>query len=85
MTDSVSRRTNYVVVGREPGTKLEEARRLGVRTLGERQFMAILEEASEPLVSAAPRPAYGPPGARQSTRRKETRYLASADGTATSK
>jgi DNA ligase (NAD+) len=33
VTDSVSRRTDYLVVGNAPGSKLEAARRLGVATL----------------------------------------------------
>jgi DNA ligase (NAD+) len=39
---SVSRRTDYVVVGESPGEKLQAARRLGVPTLGEREFLAML-------------------------------------------
>ena len=43
VTSSVSRNTNYVVVGKDPGSKSEEAERLGVRTLNERQFQALLQ------------------------------------------
>jgi len=43
VTSSVSRNTDYVVVGKDPGSKSEEAERLGIRTLNERQFQALLQ------------------------------------------
>jgi DNA ligase (NAD+) len=42
VVDTVSRRTDYVVVGEAPGRKLEEARRLGVRTLDEAGLEVLL-------------------------------------------
>ena len=39
---SVSRRTDYVVVGERPGDKLAAAPRLGIPTLGEREFRAMV-------------------------------------------
>ena len=39
---SVSKKTGFVVVGRDPGTKLDKARELGVAILDERQFRAML-------------------------------------------
>jgi DNA ligase (NAD+) len=42
VTGSVSRLTDYVVVGDRPGEKLEAARRLGVPTLREREFLALV-------------------------------------------
>jgi DNA ligase (NAD+) len=39
---SVSRTTDYVVVGERPGEKLDAAKRLGVPTLAEREFLALV-------------------------------------------
>ncbi len=39
---SVSKKTDYVVVGENAGTKAEKAEQLGVRTLDEAQFTALL-------------------------------------------
>jgi DNA ligase (NAD+) len=45
VTSSVSKHTDYVVVGVEPGSKLDDAKRLGVTTLAEPDFLALLEQA----------------------------------------
>jgi DNA ligase (NAD+) len=45
VTSSVSKHTDYVVVGIEPGSKLEDAKRMGVVTLAESDFLALLGEA----------------------------------------
>ena len=45
VTGSVSPRTDYVVVGERPGAKLEAARRLGIPTLGEREFLAMVRSS----------------------------------------
>ena len=42
VTGSVSGKTDYVVVGADAGSKLEKARKLGVQTLDEDSFLALL-------------------------------------------
>jgi DNA ligase (NAD+) len=39
---SVSKKTDYVVVGEEPGSKADKAAELGVATLDERQFLELI-------------------------------------------
>jgi DNA ligase (NAD+) len=43
-TSSVSGETDYVVVGEGPGSKLDEARKKGVRTIGEKEFRKLVRE-----------------------------------------
>jgi DNA ligase (NAD+) len=47
VTGSVSAKTDYVVVGADPGSKAEKAAKLGVNTLNEAQFSDILKAKSE--------------------------------------
>jgi len=41
---SVGRDTDFLVVGKAPGSKLEKARALGIPTLSERQFLALARD-----------------------------------------
>ena len=43
IAESISKRTNYLVVGKAPGSKLTKARKLGVKTIHEKEFLTILE------------------------------------------
>jgi DNA ligase (NAD+) len=42
--NSLSKQTDYLVIGKEPGSKLEKAKELGVKTIGEKEFLALLSE-----------------------------------------
>lgn len=39
---SVSKKTDFVVVGENPGSKAEKAKKLGVKTLSEKEFLSML-------------------------------------------
>ncbi len=41
--DNITRKTRYLVVGADPGSKLERARELGVTPLAETEFLRLLE------------------------------------------
>ncbi len=43
ISNSVSKRTNYVVLGEKPGLKLEKAEKLGVKIIGEKEFLSLLD------------------------------------------
>jgi DNA ligase (NAD+) len=42
VSSSVSKKTSYVVVGRDPGSKLDQARTLGVTILTEQEFTSLI-------------------------------------------
>ncbi|RMD69740.1 MAG: NAD-dependent DNA ligase LigA [Gammaproteobacteria bacterium] len=46
VSESVSKKTDYVVVGKNPGSKLERARALGIPTLDEEAFLKLLADLS---------------------------------------
>jgi DNA ligase (NAD+) len=41
VSSSVSQKTDYVVVGKDPGSKYDKAKQLGVRVVGEKEFIKI--------------------------------------------
>jgi DNA ligase (NAD+) len=42
-SESVSSKTDYVVVGSEPGSKADKAKKLGVKILGEKEFLDLIK------------------------------------------
>jgi DNA ligase (NAD+) len=44
VSSSVSKKTSYLVAGRDPGSKLDQARTLGVTILTEQEFAALIGE-----------------------------------------
>jgi DNA ligase (NAD+) len=44
ITDSISRKTDFLVVGADAGSKLEKARKLEISQLTEAQLLAMLTE-----------------------------------------
>jgi DNA ligase (NAD+) len=48
VSSSVSKKTTYVVVGSEAGSKLEQARKLGVQILDEEEFKNLINTSEKP-------------------------------------
>ena len=49
VASSVSKKVNYVVVGEKPGSKLEKAKRLGVKIINEEEFLKLVGRQREEL------------------------------------
>ncbi|MDP4007153.1 MAG: NAD-dependent DNA ligase LigA [bacterium] len=43
VSESVSKKTDYVIVGENPGSKLQDAKKLGVKILSEQEFLHLLK------------------------------------------
>jgi DNA ligase (NAD+) len=43
VSESVSRKTDYLIVGKEPGSKFEKAKKLGIKTIEEKEFLQLLD------------------------------------------
>jgi DNA ligase (NAD+) len=46
VSGSVSKKTQYLVTGADPGSKLRKAQELGVKVLDEEAFLALLAKQS---------------------------------------
>ncbi|HEY9600846.1 MAG TPA: BRCT domain-containing protein [Allocoleopsis sp.] len=46
VTNSVSKKTDYLVVGDDAGSKLEKAQELGITQLSESQLLELLEDSN---------------------------------------
>jgi DNA ligase (NAD+) len=44
VSESISAGTNYLVVGDKPGSKLDKAKKLGVRVLNEAEFKSMVNQ-----------------------------------------
>ena len=58
VSSSVSKKTHFVLVGENPGSKADDARELGIPQLSEQEFLKLLATAPE---APAPKPASAQP------------------------
>jgi len=42
-SSSISKKTDFLVLGKDPGSKLEKARKLGVKIIYEEEFKKLIE------------------------------------------
>jgi DNA ligase (NAD+) len=47
VSSAVSKKTDYVVAGTDPGSKLDQAQKLGVTVLEEKAFLDLIEGQKE--------------------------------------
>ena len=47
VTNSVSKRTDYIIAGKKAGKKIEKADKLGVKIISEEDWLKMLEESSD--------------------------------------
>jgi DNA ligase (NAD+) len=45
----VTKKTSYLVVGADPGAKLAKAKKLGIKELGETEFLGLLNQHTSPF------------------------------------
>lgn len=44
VSSSVSKKTDFVLAGKEPGSKLDKANQLGVKVISEKQFLEMIDK-----------------------------------------
>jgi DNA ligase (NAD+) len=42
ISETVSKKTNFLIVGKEPGSKLRKAKELGIKIIKEKKFLKIV-------------------------------------------
>jgi len=47
VTNSVSKNTDYLLVGKKPGSKLSKAQELGVKIISEEDFMEMIKNQNQ--------------------------------------
>jgi DNA ligase (NAD+) len=46
-SNSVSKKTDFVLTGKEPGSKIDKAQKLGVKIIDEKDFIEMIEQQRE--------------------------------------